>query len=89
MVLFEEKCVEEVLEQKIRSDGVSETVKHEIKKQEDGFHDMLLETSDASMSGNMLAEKGVMRVGQGVVGAGKGVVRAGRKYNNMNHMDKN
>ena len=31
---------------------------------------------------NMLTRKGVMR-------AGKGAVRAGRRYNNMDHMNKN
>ena len=31
---------------------------------------------------NMLTQKGAMRTG-------KGVVRAGRRYNNMDHMDKN
>ena len=30
----------------------------------------------------MLTQKGAMRTG-------KGVVRAGRRYNNMDHMDKN
>ena len=48
-------------------DGVSETVKHEIKKQEGGFLCMLLGTLGASVSGNMLTgEKGVLRVGKGV-----------------------
>ena len=58
-------------------DGVSETEKHEIKKQEDG----LLETLGASMLGNMLTGKSVVR-------AGKGVVRTGIEFNNMDHMDK-
>ena len=51
-------------------DGVSETEKHEIKKQEDG----LLETLGASMLGNMLT--------------GKSVVRTGIEFNNMDRMDK-
>ena len=58
-------------------DGVSETEKHEIKKQEDG----LLETLGASMLGNMLTGKSVVR-------AGKGVVRTGIEFNNMDRMDK-
>ena len=60
----------------VLTDGVSETVKHEIKKQEGGLLGMFLATLGASMLGNMLTGKCVMR-------AGKGVVRAGRKYNNM------
>ena len=53
-------------------DGVSETVKHEIKKQEGGFLGMLLGTSGVLILRNMLTGKGVMR-------AGKRVVRAGRR----------
>ena len=43
---------------------------------------MLLETLGASMLGNMLSGKEVMR-------PGKGVVRAGKGYNNMDLMKKN
>ena len=43
---------------------------------------MLLETLDASMLGNILIEKHVMRVGNGVV-------RVEREYKNVDHMDKN
>ena len=56
-------------------DGVIKTVKYEIKKQEGGFLSMLLGTLDASVLGNMLT--------------GKGVMKAGRRYNNIDHMDKN
>ena len=42
---------------------------------------MLLGTLGASLLGNILKEKDVMR-------AGKGAVRAGIGYNNMDHMDK-
>ena len=55
-------------------DGVNETVKQEIKKQEGGVFGMLLETLGASMLGNMLT--------------GKGVLRPGRTYDNMDHTDK-
>ena len=55
-------------------DGVSKIVKREIKKQEGGFLDNLLETLDASMLETMLTGKGVLR-------ARKGVVKAERKYN--------
>ena len=57
-------------------DEVSEKVNDEIKKQEGGFHGMLLEHLGASVSGNMLTRKGAVR-------AGKGKMRVGRGYNNM------
>lgn len=57
-------------------DGVCETIKHEIEKQEGGFLGMLLATLNASMLANMLTVKGVMR-------AGKGTVRVETGYNNM------
>ena len=63
-------------------DGVSETVRHEIKKKEGGFFVMLLGTLNVSLLEYMLIGKGVMR-------AWKGVVRAGREYNNTDHSHKN
>ena len=63
-------------------DGVSETVKNEIKRQEGWFLGMLLGTLDASMLRNILTGKGVLR-------NGKGVIRARRRYDNMGHMDQN
>ena len=57
-------------------DGVCETVKQEIEKQEGEFLGMLLSTLDASMLANMLTVKGVMR-------AVRGAVRVERGYNNM------
>ena len=56
-------------------DGVIETVKHEITKQESGFLGLLLETLNALMLGNMLT--------------GNGFMRAGRGYKNMNRWDEN
>ena len=43
-------------------EGVSETIKGEAKEQKGGFLSMLLGTLDASLLGNMLAGKGVIRV---------------------------
>ena len=63
-------------------DGVSETLKQEIKKQKGKFLGMLLGTSGASVLGNMLIWKGVIR-------AVKTVGRAGRWYTNMDIMNKN
>ena len=53
--------------------GVSETVKHVIKKQEQGFLCIFLPTSVSLMLGNILS--------------GKGVMRAGKGCNNMDNMD--
>ena len=51
-------------------DWVSETVKHEIKKQEEEFLDILLGTLGASKLGIMLTVKGAVRVGNDVLRAG-------------------
>ena len=51
-------------------DWVSETVKHEIKKQEEKFLDILLGTLGASKLGIILTVKGAVRVGNDVLRAG-------------------
>ena len=51
-------------------DLVSETVKHEIKKQEEEFLDILLGTLGASKLGIVLTVKGAVRVGNDVLRAG-------------------
>ena len=50
--------------------GVSETIKDEAKEQKGGFLSMLLGTLGASLLGNILAGKGVMRAGKGTVRVG-------------------
>ena len=45
--------------------GISETIKHEVKEQRGGFLSMLLGTLGASLLGNMLAIKRVIRAGEG------------------------
>ena len=55
---------------------VTETVKNETKEQKGGFLSMLLGTLGASLLGNLLAGKGIVRAGSGN-NKGKGVVRAG------------
>ena len=47
--------------------GVSETIKNEAKEQKGGFLSMLLATLGASLLGNMLADKGVIREEEGPV----------------------
>ena len=45
-------------------EGVSETIKNEAKEQKGGFLSILLGTLGASLLGNMLAGKGVIRAGE-------------------------
>ena len=55
--------------------GVSETIKNEAKEQKVGFLSILLGTLGASLLGNMLASKGVIRAGEGTIRAGYGSKR--------------
>ena len=56
--------------------GVTKTVKNETKKQKGGLFSMLLDTLGASLLGNMLTGKGIVRAGYGNE-KGKGMLRAG------------
>ena len=51
--------------------GVTESVKNEVKEQRGGFLSMLLGTLSASLLGNLLARKGINRAGQGIVRTGR------------------
>ena len=51
-------------------EGISETIKNEAKEQKGGFLNMLLGTLGASLLGNMLAGKGVIRAGEGTARVG-------------------
>ena len=53
-------------------EGVSETIKNEAKEQKGGFLTILLGTLGANLLGNILAGKGVIRVGEGTAGVGYG-----------------
>ena len=52
--------------------GVSKIIKNEAKEKKWGFLSMLLGTLGASLLGNMLAGKGVIRAGEGKIRAGYG-----------------
>ena len=56
--------------------GVTETIKDEIKEQKGGFLCMLLVTLGASLLGNSLSGKGIVRAGSGNK-KWKGILRAG------------
>ena len=45
--------------------GVTKTIKNETKEQKGGFLSMLLGTLGASLLGNLLAGKGIVRAGSG------------------------
>ena len=62
--------------------GVTKTIKSETKEQKGGFLSMLLGTLGASLLGNLLTGKGVLRAGSGNKKEkenkkGKGILRAG------------
>ena len=59
--------------------GVSKTIENETKEQRGGFLSMLLETLGASLLGNLLTGKGIMRAGDGIVRAGSGSVASRAK----------
>ena len=56
--------------------GVTKTIKNETKEQKGGFLSMLLGTLGASLLGNLLTGKGIVRAGTGHK-KGKGIVTAG------------
>ena len=55
---------------------VTKTIKNETKEQKGGFLSMLLGTLGASLLGNLLTGKGILRAGSGIK-KGKGILRAG------------
>ena len=58
------KIVKSLGDSELLLDGVSETIKNEAKEEKGGFLSMLLSTLGASLLGNVLAGKGVMRAGE-------------------------
>ena len=70
------KIVQALEDSDILLKGVTKTIKNETKEQKGGFLSMLLVTVGASLLGNMLAGKGIVRAGSGNK-KGKGIVRTG------------
>ena len=60
--------------------GVSETIQHEAKEQRGGFLSMLLGTLGASLLGDILSGKGVIRAGEGTIKAGYSSKRPSLKF---------
>ena len=68
--------------------GVTNAIKDETKEQKGGFVSMLLGTLEASLLGNVLTGKGIVRAGSGNHSKkGKGIVRAGYCNHSKNKMD--
>ena len=61
--------------------GITETVKSEVKEQKGGFLSMLLGALGASLLRDLLTKnlsgRGVTRAGEGIIRAGEGTIRAG------------
>ena len=70
------KIVQALEDSNILLKGVTKTIKNKTKEQKGGFLSMLLGTLGASLLGNLLAGKGIVRAGSGNK-KGKGIVRAG------------
>ena len=66
------KTVKSLEDSGLLLDGITETVKNEVKEQKGGFLSTLLGTPGASLLGNMLAGRGVIRTGEGTIRAGYG-----------------
>ena len=66
------KIIEALENSGILLKGVSKTIENETKEQRGGFLSMLLGTLGASLLGNLLTGKGIMRAGDGIVLAGSG-----------------
>ena len=65
------KTVKSIKESGLLIQGISETIKNEAKKQKGGFLRMLLGTLAASILGNALTRRGVIRAGEETIRAGK------------------
>ena len=70
------KIVQTLEDSNILIKGVTKTIKNKTKEQKGGFLSMLLGTLGASLLGNLLTGKGIVRTGSGNKKR-KGIVRAG------------
>ena len=70
------KIVQALEDSNILLKGVTNTIKNETKEQKGGLLSMLLGTLGASLLGNLLSEKGIVRAVSGN-NKGKGILRAG------------
>ena len=73
------KIVKSLEDSGLLLEGVSKIIKNEEKEQKGGFFSMLLGTLGASLLGNMLLDKGVIRAGEGTARVGYGSKRSSLK----------
>ena len=66
------KIIEALENSGILLKGVTKTIENETREQRGGFLSMLLGTLGASLLGNLLTGKGIIRAGDGIVRAGEG-----------------
>ena len=73
-LIIEEEDIQDVIKiiKELLLKGVSKTIENEIKEQRGGLLSMLLGTLGASLLGNLLTGKGIMRAGDGIVRPGEG-----------------
>ena len=76
------KIIKELENSNILLKGVSKTIENEIKEQRGGFLSMLLGTLGASLLGNLLTGKGIMRARDGIVRASERSKKKFRYYLN-------
>ena len=74
------KIVKSLEDCEILLKGINETIKNETKEQKGGCLSMLLGTLGASLLGNILAGKGVIKAGEGTVRAGYGSKSSLKKF---------
>ena len=73
---WQNEIVQALEDSNILLKGIAEKIKNETKEQKRRFLSMLLSTLGASLLGNLLSGKGIVRAGYGNK-KGKGIVRAG------------
>ena len=61
------KIIQELEDSNILLKEVTKTIKNKTKEQKGGFLSMLLGTLGASLLGNLLTEKGIVRAGSGLL----------------------
>ena len=75
------KIIQALEDSNILLKGVTKAIINETKEQKGGFLSMLLGTLGASLLGNLLTGKRIVRAGSGGNKKGKGIVRAGSSGN--------
>ena len=70
------KIIQALEDFNILLEGVTKAIRNETQEQKAGFLSMPLDTLGASLLGNLLAGKGIIRAGSGNK-KGKGIIRAG------------